>query len=107
MIDVLLFMSLGTLLTAAAAIVVFTCAVILFGPHIISWFKKHSEVINADASKVAFTLKEKMTSGDCSFVQGVFDQTTEKVIEVRRIESQQVDDELREVHAAKTLAIYQ
>jgi len=102
-----LFMTLASALTGAAAVAVVTYLVTRYWDHIISWFQDRSEVINADENKIAFTLREKMTSGECAFVQGIFDKQTDKIEDVRRIKSERVDDELREIHAVKTLAIYQ
>ena len=100
-------MTLAGALTGAAAVAVVTYLVTRYWEHIVAWFQDRSDVINADENKIAFTLKEKMTSGECAFVQGIFDKKTDKVADVRRIESQQADDETRKVHAVKTLAIYQ
>lgn len=105
--EIWLAMSLGSLLAGAATIVAVTYLVTRYWDHIISWFQERSDIINTDESKIAFTLKEKMVSGECAFVQGIFDKKTDKLEDVRRVESQQVDDELRKIHAAKTLAIYQ
>ena len=86
---------------------VVTYVVTRYWDHIILWFQDRSDIINADENKIAFTLKEKMTSGECALCRAYFDKKTNKVEDVRRVKSQQVDEELREVHAAKTLAIYQ
>ena len=95
------------LLAGGAAIVVVTYVVTRYWDHIISWFQDHAEIVNADANNIAFTLKEKMASGECAFVQGIFNKKSEKVEDARRIKSEQVDEELRNIHQAKTLAIYQ
>ena len=92
---------------AAAVVATVTYAVIRFWPHIVSWFQERADVVNANTDKIAFTLKEKMTSGECAFVQGIFNKATDKVEDVRRLKSQEVDEELRNIHSDKALAIYQ
>lgn len=106
-IEMYLLTTLGTMIAAGMAIAVVTYVVTRFHEHIVSWFQERSEEINADETKIAFTLKEKMASGECAFVQGIFDKKTDKIVDAQRIKSQQVDDEIREIHSTKTLAIYQ
>jgi hypothetical protein len=105
--ETIVITSLWSLLAGGAAIAVLTIFIIRYQDHIISWFQDRAEVVNADANNIAFTLKEKMNSGECAFVQGIFNKKSEKVEDVRRIKSEQVDEELHNIHQAKTLAIYQ
>ncbi len=95
------------LLAGGAAVAVVTYFITRYWDHIVSWFQERTDVVNSNADNIAFTLKEKMTSGECVFVQGIFNKKTEQVKDVRRIESKEVDEELRSIHEAKTLAIYQ
>lgn len=90
--------------SAAGALITLT---ILNWDNIVSWFREHAEVIHDDANKIAFTLKEKMTTGECAFVQGIFNKTTDKVEEARHIKSEQVDEKVRSVHASNALVIYE
>lgn len=106
-IEAWLIMTLGSALAVAGVIAVVTNIITRYWSDIISWFQKQPQIKNADENSVIFTLREKMVSGDCAFVQGVFNKQSDKLENVRRIKSQQVDDELREIHAVKTLAIYQ
>ena len=102
-----IFMTLASALAGAVTVAVVTYIVTRYWEHIIAWFQDRSDVINADENKIAFTLKEKMTSGECAFVQGIFDKKTDKLEHVQRIKSEQVDEEFRRIHESETLAIYQ
>ena len=106
LLELWLFGSLGSFLAAGAAIAVFTCLVTRYWEHIVQWFRDRSHLIAEDETKVAFTLKEKMASGDCAFVQGIFNTQSETVEDIRRVKSKDADEELRAVHAEKKLAIY-
>lgn len=106
MIDILIWTSLVGLLTAGAALVAITVAVILYWDHIIGWFNQYSSSLEANPQKVAFTLAESMKSGDYKVVQGIFNKKTNELVTARRVTSSQMDEETRRIHADQKLAIY-
>lgn len=80
--------------------------IILYYDDIISWFQNRNELKSSDKDNVAFTLMDRINSGSYATVQGIFNSKTNTVLEARKIESEKVDDKLKDLHASNDLAIY-
>ena len=77
---------------------------------IIDWFKKWWSNRNAiperDRENLAFTIKDDLKNGNYRVIQGVFNRNTEKVVGGEKYETEQLDEELDELHEDNRLVIY-
>ena len=90
-------------LLAAAVETVFTVVLLLFAA-VIEWFLELAEAM--DETDLAFTLKTEMEQGRYNIVQGVFDQSTDKVKQARRIQANRLEDRVKRAHDNRALVIY-
>ena len=100
MIPVLVLWGIAALLTAAF----FAC---IYWNDIVNWFRERSRIKASDRQNIAFTLKKKMSDGDFTVVQGIFNDRTEQIVEGRKMVSSKIDPELESAHGGRELAIYQ
>jgi len=80
---------------------------ILLFADVLGWFEARSTLRASDADNIAVTIKECWDSGNYRTVQGVFNTRTSQLADARRVKSQDVDDELRRLHADKPMVVYQ
>lgn len=104
-------MILGTLLIVAAKLFIgaaIIMAVLTFGD-VLGWFR--SRLSERGATKLdglkAFTIQELMASGNYQTVQGLWDDTTSNIVEHRVVNSQGIDQQLKDVHKTNRLAVYE
>ena len=95
---------------AAAAIFVTVFFAVISYPAIMEWF--HNPNIEAlatsSADEVAYTLKERLSTGAYEVVQGVFNQRTNVAHKhaMRKLGGSEIDAGLRAAHGNKSLAVY-
>jgi hypothetical protein len=74
--------------------------------YLVQWFQKYrSSIVNKE--QVAFTLQEKLASGQYKTVQGIFNPSTQKVTDARNIESEQIDARVQSAHRDEPLVIWE
>ncbi len=88
-------------LAIAATVVVI---VYLKWDDIVDWFMGRQKLVEKDKAHVAFVVKEKMNSGKFTVVQGIFNKNTEKVVDARKIEAEELDSKLE---SCEELTIFQ
>lgn len=97
---------IGLIIAAAGTITVIVVAIIHY-KEIIAWFQKRNDLKVADKENIAFTLKQKLETGDYKVIQGIFNQRTEDILEGRAMQSEKLDQEFEEAHEGKELLIYE
>ena len=73
---------------------------------IVNWFRNRSPIKEQDKDNIAFTLKENVASGNFRLVQGVFNPSTEKLVDGRVIETKELDEKMSELHSENKLVVY-
>ena len=66
---------------------------------IVEWFSNWLEAPQNKSIRentIGFTIQETAKDGNYALVQGIFNKSTNKVEEVRRIQADEVDDEVKE-----------
>ena len=91
-------------LLAAGAIVAVVS--ILSWERLKEWFQARQALTEADADNVAFSLAEKMDSGQYKTVYGVFNKRKETLVEAEAVISKSLDEELRQHHLRDPLVVY-
>lgn len=74
---------------------------------VINWFRNKRAIVESDRDNIAFTIKENMESGRYVVYQGVFNRRTEQLVDGQKLESEQIDDELRAMHEQQPMVVYQ
>lgn len=74
---------------------------------VINWFKSKRSLVQSDRDNIAFTIKENMENGKYAVYQGVFNRRTEDLLAGQKLESGQIDDQLRSMHAEQPMVVYQ
>jgi len=97
---------LAIILIAAASLAVATL-IIVYWDEIIDWFRSRNDIKTRDEDNIAFTLKEKMATGQYNVVQGIFNTRTEKVVEGRNIHAKELDEQMTAAHRQQELVIYE
>ena len=86
-------------LGVAAIVLVF-----LHWKKIVDWFMGRQSLKEEDNEVIAFTIKEKLKSGEYSVVQGFFNKKTDEVLDGTKYEAEDICDELKD---KKALTIYE
>jgi len=94
------------IIAAAAALVVVVVAIV-YWDDIVDWFQSRNDIKEKDKENIAFTIKERMKSGDYKVVQGIFNKRSEDIVEGRAMQTEKLDDELEKVHEKNELVIYE
>lgn len=74
---------------------------------VVRWFRSKSKIKQADKDNIAFTLQSRLESGNYKTVQGIFNTRTEVVEKGRVIESEEMDEEMENLHSDNELIIYE
>lgn len=64
---------------------------------LVTWFQEYKYLVN-NGDNVAFTLQERMASGQYKTIQGIFDLNSQEVVESRKIQSDNVDSRIQNAH---------
>ncbi len=97
---------IAIIIAAAVALAVFALA-ILYWDEIVGWFQSRNDIKDQDANNIAFTIKEKMATGEYNVVQGIFNKRTEEVVEGRKIRAEKLDKQTAAAHNGQDLVIYE
>jgi len=71
----------------------------------VGYFKNRHKIKNPD--EIAFTLKENLANNKVKVVQGIFNQTTDKIEDGLQYEAEKLDDTLSEYHKNEQVVVYQ
>ena len=91
-------MIIETIFAIAVAVAAVT-TVILTLAAVVNWFQSRNDLYASDVDNIAFTLQEQMQTGKYRTVQGIFNKRTSTMADVRKVNSDQVDAELRARHS--------
>lgn len=91
---------------AVVSIAVVIVLSILTYKEVVNWFRERTEMKNADKDNLTFTLQTKLSSGNYTTVQGVFNTRTSEVVDGRTVNSQKVDGTLKNLHDRDELIVY-
>lgn len=80
--------------------------VILTIKFVVDWFRKRNQIKQADKDNIAFTLQDKIGSGEYKTVQGVFNTRTNEIVEGQTIESEKLDPKMQDLHSNNQLVIF-
>lgn len=92
-------------LTGAAAYVGVKIAELTWN-FLVQWFQKYRNTI-INKEQLAFTLQEKLGSGQYKTVQGIFNPASQQVTDARNIESNQIDARVRDAHRNEPLVTWE
>ncbi len=96
------------ILGAIAAITITVVVVaILYWNDIKNWFQSRNYLKQSDKDNIAFTIQEKLSSGNYKTVQGIFNQRTNDIKDGRVIESKDIDSGVRNAHRNDQVVIYE
>lgn len=73
---------------------------------LVQWFQEFAYLVNR-GNHVAFTLEERLNSGQYKTVQGIFNTNSNDVTKIRGIKSDSLDSQIREAHRGSELVIWQ
>ncbi len=93
-------------LAALGAITLVVVGLLTFG-YLVDWFRDRAARIKRDSSKLAVTVAEDISSGNVSYVQGIFDTDQGKFTTARRIKADDVDSDVTQVHANHKVAVWE
>jgi len=100
---------LGLILAALAgfAIGAVIVVVILKWDYIINWLRSRQQLKESDKANVAFTLKERIETGDYVVIEGIFNKRTNEILDAEKVQAKNLDEKLAKVHQNSDLAIYE
>jgi len=94
------------IILAAAVALTLIVLVMLNWETIVNWFRAREELKESDKDNIAFTLQEKLTNGNYSTVQGIFNKHTNTVEDGVKYKSEDIDEEVAKAHRKESLVIY-
>ena len=94
------------IIIAAAASIAVMVVVIVTWAEIIDWFQSRNDIKEKDKENIAFTIKERLKSGDFKIVQGIFNKRTDDIVDGRAMQTKELDKELAKHHERNELVIY-
>jgi hypothetical protein len=96
-----------SLIIAAAAVLTAVVLLLLNWEKVIDWFKGRTRLKVSDKDNIAFTLQEKLKSGKFETVQGIFNKSTNKLLDGTKYISEEIDDQLAKAHRREKLVLYE
>jgi len=70
-----------------------------------TWFRSRQKIKESDKNNIAFTLKEHMSNGEYAVCQGIFNTSSEELLEGVRMQGK-IDKDLEAIHAGRPMVIY-
>jgi hypothetical protein len=86
--------------------VVAAAIIMLYYRDIIEWFRGKTMLKQSDKDNIAFSIQERLTTGNIRTVQGIFNQRHSNVLEAKAYESKTVDAEVASLHRNNALVVY-
>lgn len=81
--------------------------IVVLCSEVVNWFQERTALVMSDRDNLAFTIQEHMENGDVNYVQGIFNQREEEIVDARKINGQDADLGMRQAHRGTGLAIYE
>ena len=97
---------IAVILAVAGTLAVVVVA-ILYYEEIIKWFRSRNDIKEADKANIAFTIKQRLNSGDYKIVQGIFNKRNETILDGHVIQAKELDKDLADAHEGKELVLYE
>ncbi len=101
-----LFILMAIIIAAVAGLALAVVAIV-YWDDIVNWFQSRNNLKVADRDTIAFTIKEKLASGEFTVVQGIFNQRTEKILDGRKMRTKALDSQFDRAHKDQDLVIYE
>ena len=101
-----MFGMLGTLISLFVGAAVIYAAILTVNT-VINWFQSRAALVNSDRDNIAFTIRERLNSGEYALYQGIFNKRTEQLVEGQKLVGERLDSELSQMHRDKTMVVYQ
>jgi hypothetical protein len=101
----MIFELIGLIVAAAIGFGILSLIILTF-LEVTGWFLGRNDLYYSDADHIAFTLQQKLSSGQYETVQGIFNKRTNKMADGRKIRSQDYDEQLKEKHKKETLVLW-
>jgi hypothetical protein len=95
------------IIIAAAAGLALAVVAMIYWDDIVNWFQSRNNLKVSDKDTIAFTIKEKLASGEFNVVQGIFNQRTEKILDGRKMRTKALDSQFDRAHKDQDLVIYE
>jgi hypothetical protein len=92
---------------AAVAALVAVFVALLNWEKVIDWFKGRTQLKVSDKDNIAFTIQEKLKDGKYETVQGIFNKSTNELLDAKKYKSEEIDDQLAKVHRREKLVFYE
>ena len=94
------------IILAAAAALAITVVAILYYDDIINWFHARNDLKTSDANNIAFTIKERLSTGNYKVVQGIFNKKSNKMVDGQQVEAESLSGDISR-HRAGELVVYE
>lgn len=102
----MIFELIGLILAAAVGLGILSLIILTF-LEVTSWFFGRNDLYYTDADHIAFTLQQKLGSGQYETVQGIFNKRTNKMADGRKVRSDDYDEQLKEKHRKTELVLWE
>ncbi|NOT38797.1 MAG: hypothetical protein HOP11_15595 [Saprospiraceae bacterium] len=99
-------LELIAILWAIAATLQLIYIILLTFDAIVQFFHERVYLKNRSKSNIAFSLQEKLNSGKYNTVYGIFDKSSNEILDAKNVQSNQVDSQIANNHAYEELCVY-
>jgi hypothetical protein len=99
--------TLIALILAAAAGLTLVVVAVVYWDDIVNWFQSRNNLKVADRDNIAFTIKDRMASGEYTVIQGIFNKRTEEILDGRKMRTKALDSQFDRAHKDQDLVIYE
>jgi hypothetical protein len=79
---------------------------LLYWSKIVDWFKGRQQLKQSDKDSIAFTIQQKMETGEFKTVQGIFNTDSNELLDGVQYQSDNIDEKLAELHRKDELVVY-
>jgi len=93
------------LILGLAAAVTAIVLILLNWERIVSWFQNREELLESDKDNIAVGIKQALAEGRVTYVQGIFNKRTEKLVDVEKYNAEKLDKKTAEYHKKEDMII--
>ena len=101
-----MFGLITTILTLFAGAAVIYAAILSVNA-VANWFRNRQAMVQSDRNNIAFTIRERLNSGSYNVYQGVFNTSSQQLLDGQKIEVEKLDDELEQLHRNEDMVVFQ
>jgi hypothetical protein len=94
------------LILAAAAILVAIFMALLKWDEIVNWFRQRQNLKQSDKDNIAFTLQQRLQDGKFETIQGIFNTSTNELLEGKKTVANDIDERVAKAHSKEALVVY-